>query len=185
VEDRLKQNIKSYLLLGGVAGVIILVDQVSKMLVRNYLPVNSMWAPWDWLLPYARFFHVQNTGVAFGMLKGANTFFAVLAAIVSGVIIYYYPRVSANDWTLKIALGMQLAGALGNLIDRIFFGFVTDFISVGTFAIWNVADASITMGVVVLLIGVWLQERNKPAAVAEPVESPVEGEDPSANETKE
>jgi signal peptidase II len=56
---------------------------------------------------------------------------------------------------------MQLAGALGNLIDRVIFGRVTDFISVGTFAVWNVADASITVGVAVLLIGMWVQEHRE------------------------
>ena len=187
MEDRLKQSSKSYLLLGGIAGAILLIDQISKALVRDLIPINTVWAPWDWLLPYARFFHTENSGVAFGMFKGANTLFAILALIVSVAIIYYYPRVPAEDWTLRIALSMQLAGALGNLIDRVFIGFVTDFISVGTFAIFNVADASITMGVVVLLIGVWLQERKKPAAPAEVIISQpsVPGEGTSGEVNKE
>ena len=61
---------------------------------------------------------------------------------------------------------MQLAGAVGNLIDRIIFGQVTDFISVGTFAVWNVADASITVGVAILLIGMWVQEKREKKAKA-------------------
>ncbi len=68
---------------------------------------------------------------------------------------------TGNDWILRVALSMQLAGAVGNLIDRIVYGFVTDFISVGTFAVFNVADSSITVGVAVLLLGVWLQEQRQ------------------------
>ncbi len=165
----MKEKIKSYLLLAGIAGFLILVDQVTKAYVRANLAVYAMWSPWDWMLPYFRFYHTQNTGVAFGMFQGANDLFKLLAILVSIAIIYYYPRVPREDWTLRIALGMQLAGALGNLIDRFTQGFVTDFISVGTFAIFNVADASITVGVGVLILGVYLQERKakQSAALAE------------------
>lgn len=160
VEDWLKRTLQDYLFLGTVAGFIVLLDQVSKALVRAYIPLNGIWTPWDWLMPYARLYHIQNTGVAFGMFQGANLLFAMMAVIVSVAIIIYFPRISKSDWTLRVALSMQLAGALGNLIDRILVGQVTDFISVGSFAVFNIADASITVGVVILLVGVWLQERN-------------------------
>jgi signal peptidase II len=62
---------------------------------------------------------------------------------------------------MRIALAMQVGGALGNLIDRIRFGPVTDFIAVGTFPVFNVADASITVGVIILLIFLWWQERKE------------------------
>ena len=162
----MRRTLQDYYFLGAIAGVIIILDQVTKMLVRTYLPINGIWAPWDWLLPYARLFRTQNTGVAFGMFQGGNLLFAILAVIISVAIIIYFPRVHKSDWTLRIALSMQLAGAVGNLIDRVFVGQVTDFISVGKFAVFNVADSSITVGVIILLIGVWLQERkakNKPA----------------------
>jgi len=75
-------------------------------------------------------------------------------------IIYYFPRVDTGDWTLRVAMSMQLAGASGNLVDRfIHDGKVTDFISVGTFPVFNVADASISVGTTILLLGVYLQER--------------------------
>jgi len=84
----------------------------------------------------------------------------VLAFIVIGAIIFYFPQVDKSDWTLRLAMSMQLAGAIGNLIDRLIHaGKVTDFISVGTFPVFNVADASISVGTVILLLGVYLQER--------------------------
>jgi signal peptidase II len=87
----------------------------------------------------------------------------VLAFIVIGTIIYYYPQVEKEGLFLKLALGLQLGGAVGNLIDRLLNNEVTDFISVGTFPVFNIADASISIGVVILLIGVWIQERKDKA----------------------
>lgn len=77
-------------------------------------------------------------------------------------------------------MGLQLGGAVGNLIDRITIGHVVDFISVGNFAVFNVADSSITLGVIVLILGVWLQERQQKRQNADssPGSSP-EGERPS------
>jgi signal peptidase II len=160
----LKKYIKDYALLLTVAGAIVAVDQWSKILVRRNLDFQQMWVPWDWLSPYARIVHWQNTGAAFGMFQNMNTVFMILAIIVSLAILYYFPRVPRSEWFLRAALCLQLAGAVGNLIDRIYQGYVTDFISVGTFAVFNVADASISTGVAVMLIGLWIkeqQEKNK------------------------
>jgi signal peptidase II len=176
----LKRSFHDYVFLGTIAGTILIVDQISKLLVRTYLPINHSWAPWDWMLPYVRLFHTQNTGVAFGMFQGANLLVAILAVIISVAIIIYFPRVPKTDWTLRVALSMQLAGAMGNLLDRIFVGQVTDFISVGNFAVFNIADSSITIGVVVLLVGVWLQERKQKNKLAE--KSPI-GDEPLNPET--
>ena len=156
-----------------IATIIVVIDQITKVLVRRYLPLGEMWNPWEWMMPYARLIHINNTGAAFGMFKNGNPIFMTLAVIVSGAIIYYYPRIPANEKLIRFSLSLQLAGALGNLIDRIIFGQVTDFVSVGNFAIFNVADSSITVGVAILLIAVWWQERNdkKKAAAANPQES--------------
>jgi signal peptidase II len=144
-----------------VAGLIIALDQWTKTLVRTGIPEGGTWVPagLEWIAPYARIIHWYNSGAAFGMFQGYSWIFAALAFVVSGLIIYYYPQVDARDWWLKLAMGMQMGGALGNVIDRIRFnGSVTDFISVGTFPVFNVADSSISVGVVVLLLGVWLKE---------------------------
>ncbi|HVP20480.1 MAG TPA: signal peptidase II [Anaerolineaceae bacterium] len=160
----MKQFLKKYAVLFLIAGTIVVLDQVTKSMVKTNLGIGQIWSPWDWLTPYARIVHIFNTGVAFGLFQGQNAIFSLLAIIVSIAIIYYYPRVTANDWILRVALGLQLGGALGNLVDRITQGYVTDFISVGDFAIFNIADASITVGVAVLLLGIWLQERRKKTA---------------------
>jgi signal peptidase II len=161
LEDGLKRNILDYFYLAVFAGLIVTVDQVTKTLVRTRLPVQGVWSPWPWLTPYARIVHWYNSGVAFGMFQGMNGVFIVLAILVSLAILYYFPRVPRHDWALRLAMGMQLAGAVGNLIDRVKFGNVTDFISIGNFAVFNVADASISVGVAILILVVWIQDMNK------------------------
>ena len=159
-EDDLKKLLRSYLVLFIPAGIIIALDQWTKFLLRSNLAVGETWSPWPWLAPYARVVHWYNTGVAFGMFQDKSILFLILSLLVSLAIIIYFPRVPASEWALRTALCMQLGGALGNAIDRIQFGHVIDFISVGNFPVFNVADSSITIGVFVLLLGIWLQERH-------------------------
>ncbi len=150
-----------YLILFLIAGVVIALDQWTKALVRANLAPGEMWVPWDWLAPYARIVFWHNTGVAFGMFQGISSFFAFFNGIIALVILFFYPRVAQGYWLLQVALSLMLGGAVGNLIDRITLGYVTDFISVGTFAVWNIADASLVLSVGLILLAVWLQERGQ------------------------
>jgi signal peptidase II len=153
---------RHYWFLGLVSGLIIVLDQVSKAYVRaNFIENVDAWAPWNSMLPYARIVHVSNTGVALGLFQGQGSIFTVLAVIVTAAIIYYFPRVPAADWTLRLAMALQLGGATGNLVDRVSRGHVTDFISVGSFPVFNIADSCITIGVFVLVLGVWIQEQRE------------------------
>jgi signal peptidase II len=159
LELLLRKFLREYGFLITFAAVIVALDQWTKALVRNNLDFEEMWAPWDWLLPYARIVHWKNSGAAFGMLPGFSDVFTILAIVVAIAIFIYYPQVPRGDWTLRLAMGMQLGGALGNLVDRLTQGYVTDFISVGTFPVFNVADSSISVGVAVLILGMWINER--------------------------
>jgi signal peptidase II len=159
----LKDHLFDYLFLLLIAAVIIGLDQWTKVLVRANIPLGADWLPAGlaWLMPYARIRHWYNSGAAFGIFQNGNLIFTILAIIVILLILYYYPRTQRTDWWLRVAMAMQFAGAAGNLIDRLIFAHVTDFLSVGNFAIFNVADASISTGVAVLLVGVWLKEREE------------------------
>ena len=159
----MNSKVKDYLLLFGMAGISVALDQWTKWLVRANIEFGGQWLPdWlSWLSPYARIVYWHNSGAAFGIFQNGNLVFTVLAFVVIGAIIYYFPQVENDDWTLKLAMGLQLGGAAGNLIDRLLIGKVTDFISVGVFPVFNFADASITVGVLVLLLGVWLKERQE------------------------
>jgi signal peptidase II len=154
-----KKKILEYLLLAGVALLVIVLDQWTKDLVRTRLDYGAMWSPWEWLAPYARVIHWDNSGAAFGMLQGYGGIFTILAILVSLAIIYYYPRLDPNDWPMRLILGMQLGGALGNLVDRLVRdGRVTDFISLGTFPVFNVADSCITVGTILLISLIWYRD---------------------------
>ena len=157
----MKSVIQRYWRIATIAAFIVALDQWTKWLVRINIPDGGVWLPESlaWLSPYARIVHWHNTGAAFGMFQNASMVFTVLAFIVIAAILYYYPHVENSDWSLRLAMSMQLGGAIGNLIDRLTLGRVTDFISIGTFPVFNVADASISIGAVVLLLGVWLTER--------------------------
>jgi signal peptidase II len=159
----LKKLIKSYGLLALVASLVILLDQVTKAIVRANLPFGGSWAPFEGIASFFRIVNWENHGAAFGMFQGGGIIFGVLATIVSVIIIAYFPRIPREFVIMRIALAMQMGGAIGNLIDRLRFGPVTDFIAVGTFPVFNIADASITVGVAILLVFIWLEERKEKA----------------------
>jgi signal peptidase II len=78
------------------------------------------------------------------------------------IIIYYFPRIPSSDSALRIALSLQLAGAIGNLIDRLYQGYVLDFIALlpsFNMPVFNIADLSITTGVIILILSMWIKER--------------------------
>jgi len=158
----LKRYLQDYVFLFGITTLIVLLDQWSKFLVRTQLMEGEIWAPWDWLLPYMRIIHATNSGAAFGMFQGMAGVFTILAMVVAVVIVYYFPKVPREDWLLRLAMALQLGGALGNLVDRLRHGgFVTDFISIGAFPVFNVADASISIGVALMVFAMWFKEGGK------------------------
>ena len=178
----MKNLFKKYWQIVAIAVVIVALDQWTKSLVRANIPLGGTWLPesLQWLHPYARIVHWYNTGAAFGMFKDGSMVFTVLAFIVIGLILYYYPQVEQADWSLRIAMSMQLGGATGNLIDRLTIGHVTDFISIGNFPVFNVADASITIGAAVLFLGILIMEQKERKNKQEQTEQePTPGDKPS------
>ena len=167
----MKKRIQSYLFLFTVSLAVIGLDQWTKAIVRSRLEMGEIWSPWNWLTPYARFVHWYNTGVAFGMFQNNNLLFAILVSVIALIIIIYYPSLTEDDWYLRIALSLQLGGAIGNLIDRLTIGHVTDFISVGNFAVFNIADSCVTIGVGVMILGMWIQERKQKKSVESAIPS--------------
>jgi len=156
----LSKTVRAYLGLMIPVILIIALDQYTKYLVETNLAYGAIWSPWAWLVPYARVIHWTNTGVAFGLFQGAGWFFSIFAIVVSAAVLYYFPKLEKQDWAIRVALVLEMAGALGNMIDRFrLHGAVLDFISIGNFAVFNVADSAITVGVAFLALGILLQER--------------------------
>ena len=140
------------LALYAIAAVIVAADQYTKVLVREGIPLNTSSTPIPAIGRVLKFSHVQNTGAAFGLFPGASIVFVVVAAVVIVLIPLFYRRLVGDSWLLRVAIGLQLGGAAGNLIDRLALdGHVTDFISVSFFPfLFNVADSAVTIGTVLL-----------------------------------
>ncbi len=164
---------KQYSILLIVTFLVIVLDQWTKWLVRTNLSLNTSWLPesLDWLSPYARITYIQNKGASFGLFQDGKVVLSILAVLVIIAAIYYVLTVDFADGWMLAAAGLYIGGAIGNLIDRLTIGSVTDFVSVGTFYIFNVADASINVSVAMLLLVLWIHERRKPNMT-----TPTEGE---------
>ena len=155
LRDRIARRWRRDLVFFVIAAVIVALDQFTKSLVRNNLALYESW-PDDWEL--IRIYHVTNSGAAFGILQGQTSFLIVTSLLGLGAIVLYYIYPPMEHGIIRVALGMQLGGALGNLIDRVRLGEVTDFVDVGTFPTFNVADSSISVSITVVLIFFLFQE---------------------------
>ena len=131
-----------------VAAAVLAFDQVTKAIIRAELELGESWPNEDWLV---RLRHLSNTGAAFGMLQEAGVFLTVTAVLAIGAIVFYYLFPPFENGLMRAALGLELGGAAGNLVDRIRFGEVTDFIQFPHYPAFNVADSSITIGLVVII----------------------------------
>ncbi len=129
------------------AFAVVLLDVVTKVLIRSSLQAGESVA----LLPFVSIVHLQNAGIAFGLLQfEVLRWVLVLAALGVSAAIFW----SCKHGKLRehfVAWGLILGGAVGNAIDRIFFGTVTDFISVGWWPAFNAADSALTIGVLILV----------------------------------
>jgi signal peptidase II len=141
---------KEQLILFVIAIIVIFLDQFSKKLIEQSLILYEVWAPFPALEPYFRIIHVTNTGAAFGLFPNVSLFFGLMALLVSGFIIYYNHTLPAGNFWLRVALGLTLGGALGNLIDRFRLGHVTDFLDFGPWPVFNVADMAVVSGAILL-----------------------------------
>ena len=132
-----------------IALAVIALDQLTKHIVRATVSAGEPWPNSDWVVHIV---NVSNSGAAFGMLQGQTTFLVITSLVGVAAITLYYFYPPMEHGLLRLALGLQLGGAAGNLIDRVRFGEVTDFVNTDFFPAFNVADSSITIGVVAILL---------------------------------
>jgi len=147
-----------------VMAVVLILDQVSKIIIENSISLNESWAPFPSISHIFRITHISNTGAAFGLFPSGSYIFMIVAVIVAIVIAIYNHQIPADNILFRIALGLQMGGALGNLFNRIRIGHVTDFLDFGPVPIFNVADSSIVIGVtllILLMLQEYVQERKK------------------------
>lgn len=134
----------------GVAAMVLLVDQASKYIVLSNLSLGEMWNPIPFLRPFFTITHVTNTGAAFGLFRDQGTLFSIVAFVVVAGILVFYRYLPADQFWLRVSLGLQLGGAVGNLLDRVRLGRVVDFVDFKIWPVFNVADTAIVVGVGIL-----------------------------------
>ena len=170
---------------------IVGLDQLSKWIVLENLSLGSSY---EWIRNVIHFTYVQNKGAAFGILSNHRWVFLVFSSIAIVAIGVYLFRFCKQNWAVKISLAFLIGGGIGNMIDRIAFGYVVDFIEWPwlwlpildmEFPIFNIADSFVTVGVVVLAVAlirdIVLEEKKKEKA---PAASAPEGEKPEGEEEK-
>ena len=153
------------LILPVIAVLILVADQISKYLVMAHLELGESWAPVPALERWFIFRYATNTGVAFGLFPNKGYLFMVIAMAVVVIIVLYYRHLPRGQWLIRISLGLQLGGALGNLLDRVRLGRVTDFIDFRIWPVFNLADMSIVAGVSILAFSLlredWLEQKRR------------------------
>ncbi|HEX8967752.1 MAG TPA: signal peptidase II [Chloroflexota bacterium] len=153
------------LLFLGLAALVVVLDQITKRLAEDRLRGQRPIPVVDDIL---RLTYVENRGAAFGLLQDQTAFFVFVGILVIGVIAASYRYLPRSGFRLHLALGLQLGGALGNLIDRVRQGYVVDFVDFGYRSNWwpvfNVADSAIVVGVALLALNALVPSASEESA---------------------
>ena len=148
-------------------------DQLTKWLVVENLARGES-------IPATGFFrltHAWNTGTAFSLFQGQGDILTWVSLGAVVILTWIYKSIDNPPWILRVAFGLQLGGAIGNIIDRVRIGHVTDFLDVGPWPIFNIADSSIVVGIGLMIFYFWfLDEKDEPAAAEAAPEETIAGE---------
>jgi len=127
--------------------VVIFFDQFTKYLIKEFVPRYSVWPDQG----IFQIVHGVNTGSAFGLFSDYTLLLTIGSLIGIGFVLYFFYKNSFNVIWMRISLSLIVGGAVGNLIDRIRDGGVVDFISVGWWPAFNIADSAISIGMAILI----------------------------------
>lgn len=149
----------------GVAVLVVVIDQLTKLVVIREFDLYDRLP----VLPFFDLVRLHNTGAAFSLLAGAsgwqNWFFTAVAVLVCAVLVWWFRQVPPGQAVVPLALTLVIGGAIGNLIDRLAYGYVVDFVLLywrdWSYPAFNVADSAITIGVGLLLYDGLVLERRR------------------------
>jgi len=143
--------------------IAVVLDQVTKWQVIEHLAVGKSWPETG----FFRFTHAWNTGTAFSLFQGQGDILTWVSLAAVGILSWIYRSIDKPSLLLQVAFGMQFGGAIGNITDRIRLGHVTDFIDVGIWPIFNIADSSIVIGIGMMIFYFWFIDKKEPDKEAE------------------
>jgi signal peptidase II len=132
-----------------------MLDQWFKVLVENSFKYGQSLAIIEDIFHLT---YVKNTGAAFGILKGNTTFFIVISVIIIIGFLVFLKYLNYNSIWIKLATGLIIGGAIGNLVDRIRLGYVIDYLDFRIWPVFNLADSAVVIGTIILVIFIWNQE---------------------------
>ncbi|MCA0456793.1 MAG: signal peptidase II [Chloroflexi bacterium] len=172
----MNRTLRRLLLLLVIAGSVLVLDQVTKRLIVDNLVLHESRSIIPFLSPVFQITRSHNTGASFGILPNAGDIFAVIAIVVVIVMIYMFPRIPDDKRLMWLATGLICGGALGNVIDRLAYGYVVDFIHYqipGVVSnVSNIADHAVVGGVILFFIASWRDEREKAVTSPTSTDSP-------------
>lgn len=142
-----------------IAWIVIYLDQVVKIVVRARLELGENWTLWPG--SFIEIVHWKNTGMVFGVFEGYGVLIAALGLLVIILMLVFFPKISKGSRLGRLGLGLMLGGAVGNLVDRITVGYVTDVLYIEGLPVFNLADVCLYLGVVLVSISVLMEERNR------------------------
>ncbi len=134
----------------GVAATVIGLDQLTKLVIETIIGPNTSRSSYWFLGEWLGFEYVRNTGVAFGIKLGSSTLTLIVGTLAFLVVGVLFWRLATKNQFAAIGAGLLAGGAVGNLIDRVRFEAVVDFVAVGPWPRFNIADSAITIGVLML-----------------------------------
>jgi len=131
--------------------VLIVIDQSIKYIVQNNMFLGQ---PYPVIEDFLYLNYIKNTGIAFGLFKNNNLFMIIIISIILLILLYFYKQEKNKFFSLKISVTLLVSGAIGNLIDRLFYGFIIDYIDFIFWPAFNLADALIVIGSI--LLGIYI-----------------------------
>lgn len=160
---------RRYLRLVIIALAVIALDQATKRVIVEWIGPEAVGHRWELAGRLLALEYVENTGIAFGLFAGRTGVVSVLAiavgALLVGALVAFLRADIKRNPVIQGALGAVIGGAIGNLIDRIRVGYVIDFIAVGTWPKFNVADSTITLGVATMVIALLREDEPERATI--------------------
>ncbi len=130
-----------------IGTLLIIIDQTIKYLVHNNIVLGQLY---PLIEDFLYITYVRNTGIAFGLFKNNNIFMIILISFIILVLLYLYKKEESKVFTLSIPVTLLISGAIGNLIDRIYYGFIIDYINFPFWPAFNLADSLVVIGSILL-----------------------------------
>lgn len=142
--------------------ITIMIDQMSKLIIEAFLKLGESIA----VIPnFFALTYVRNTGAAFSILEGKMIFFYVITVIAVGGMLHYLSKTPKEQIWMRLSLILMLGGAVGNFIDRVMYQYVRDFLDFTIFgydfAVFNLADSFLCIGVALLMVDAYLEEKKE------------------------